>query len=59
VTEHHQGPTSLKGTALKGGFNSHFVVTNQDGSVYNRQHDFEENLGDGMLLRLSDVYLFS
>jgi hypothetical protein len=44
----------MKGTALRGGFNSHFVVTNQDGSVYNRNVDFEENLGDGMTMSVSE-----
>jgi len=34
VTEHHLGSKSLLGSALKPGFNSHYVLTNKDGHIY-------------------------
>jgi len=35
ITEDHRGSKSFLGSALKQGFNSHFVLTNKDGDIYN------------------------
>lgn len=39
VTEHHKGPKSLLGSAIKNGFNSHYVLTTSDGSVISDRTD--------------------
>jgi hypothetical protein len=36
VTECHKGPKSLMGSSLKSGYNSHYVLTNKDGHVYDK-----------------------
>lgn len=37
VTEDHKGPKSLKGRAIKAGYNSHVVLTNKRGAVYDEK----------------------
>jgi hypothetical protein len=39
VTEEHNGPRSLKGGAIKSGYNSHIALTNKSGSVYHADVD--------------------
>jgi len=39
VTEDRRGPHSLLGSALKSGYNSHFVLTNVCGSIYHEEKD--------------------
>jgi hypothetical protein len=34
VTEDHRGAKTLLGSALKSGYNSHYVLTNKDGNIY-------------------------
>lgn len=36
VTEDHKGSKSLLGTALKSGYNSHYIMTNKDGFIYDK-----------------------
>lgn len=36
VTEDHKGPKSLLGKGLRSGYNSHFVITTNDGYVYDQ-----------------------
>ncbi len=38
VTEDHRSQSSLSGSALKAGYNSHLVITNKEGHVYNEQN---------------------
>jgi hypothetical protein len=37
ITENQNGSKSFMGAALKPGFNSHYVLTNKDGNVYNNE----------------------
>jgi len=39
TTEEHDGPRSLKGMALKSGYNSHIVRTNKRGTIYHEEDD--------------------
>lgn len=39
VTEDHKGPHSLKGQALKSGYNSHLALTGKEGYIYNELDD--------------------
>lgn len=41
VTDDHQGPTSLLGKPVVPGFQSHYVLVNKDGKVYNSGVDDE------------------
>jgi hypothetical protein len=41
VTESHKGEKTLIGSALRSGYNSHFVITNKDGTVYEKVNDRE------------------
>jgi hypothetical protein len=36
VTEDHKGEKSLLGKGLRSGYTSHFVITNNDGDVYDQ-----------------------
>ena len=36
VTEDHKGAKSLLGSALKSGYNSHYVLTNKEGNIYDK-----------------------
>lgn len=47
TTEEHDGPRSLKGMALKSGYNSHIVRTNKRGTIY---HDQDDVLCDEMVV---------
>ena len=44
VTENHQSTKSLMGLPLKAGYNSHFVLTNKDGYIYNGEGNPETEL---------------
>ena len=44
VTESHNGPRSLMGSALKQGYNSHFVLTTKDGNVFDGTGDICDEL---------------
>lgn len=50
ITESHKGPKSFVGSALKSGYNSHYVITNKDGSVYDRSTQNEINLCDEIVI---------
>jgi hypothetical protein len=39
VNEDHKGPNSLIGAATKAGYNTHYCLTNKDGTVYNKNND--------------------
>lgn len=39
VTEEHKGPRSLKGGAIKSGYNSHIALTNKGGTIYHADVD--------------------
>jgi len=47
TTEEHDGPRSLKGMALKSGYNSHIVCTNKRGTIY---HENDDVLCDEMVV---------
>jgi hypothetical protein len=50
VTEDHRGAKKLVGSAIKSGFQSHYVLTNRDGMVFNREDGSEgyDGLFNGM-----------
>lgn len=48
VSEDHKGPKSLKGAAIKSGYNSHLVLTNKEGVIYQESRD--ETLCDEIVI---------
>lgn len=44
VTESHKGERSLMGSALKAGYQSHFVLTTANGDVYDQKGDAQQKI---------------
>lgn len=50
VTESHKGQKSLMGKAIKPGYQSHFVLTNSDGNVYDQVVDARKQICNEMVV---------
>lgn len=59
ITEHHLGEKSFLGSALKAGYNSHYVLTNKDGNIYDNRGEICDEIVVGQSSQILPSFIIT